>query len=249
MHSFRTRQLAIDLRASGWEYRQISRELGISTSTLQSWFRDPHSALAVSASSCWLCTPEVAIPSVEYLYLLGQYLGDGHLVTSTRVPVLRLAMCTDYPSIIEEAQLSIKKVRSRDAGVVTVSNSTRLINLQSYWMHWTCVLPQHGPGMKHQRTIELAPWQASAALAYPWPLIRGLVHSDGCRALNRIKHGDKVYTYPRYQFSNESTDIMRILTGALDLVGVRWTMCRPNLLAVSRRADVALMDEHIGPKS
>jgi hypothetical protein len=106
-----------------------------------------------------------------------------------------------------------------------------------------------GPGMKHERAIVLAPWQQDVVEAHPWQLLRGLIHSDGCRAINTIRRGDKTYRYPRYFFSNESTDIIGIFTTALDRVGVKWRMCRPNMVAVSRRADVAFMDEHIGPKT
>jgi hypothetical protein len=58
-----------------------------------------------------------------------------------------------------------------------------------------------------------------------------------------------IYAYQRYNFSNESVDIIGIFTDALDQVGVRWRMCRPNLVSVARGPDVALMDEHIGPKT
>jgi hypothetical protein len=91
-------------------------------------------------------------------------------------------------------------------------------------------------------------WQRDLVADHLWDLLRGLIHSDGCRSLNTIRRGDKAYAYPRYFFSNESTDIIGVFTDALDQIGVRWRMCRPNLVAVSRRADVALMDEHIGPK-
>jgi hypothetical protein len=43
-------------------------------------------------------------------------------------------------------------------------------------------------------------------------------------------------------------DIMRILTKTLDQLGVEWKFSRRNCLSVARRASVALMDEHIGPK-
>jgi hypothetical protein len=35
----------------------------------------------------------------------------------------------------------------------------------------------------------------------------------------------------------------------LDLVGVQWRFNRRNSMSVARRESVALMDEHIGPKS
>ncbi|MET7301942.1 hypothetical protein [Embleya sp. NPDC005575] len=41
---------------------------------------------------------------------------------------------------------------------------------------------------------------------------------------------------------------MRILTTTLDQLVVEWKYARPNLFSVARRASVALMDQHIGPK-
>jgi hypothetical protein len=38
------------------------------------------------------------------------------------------------------------------------------------------------------------------------------------------------------------------LGGALDGVGVAWRYNRPNSISIARRAAVAAMDEHIGPK-
>ncbi|MDQ1446898.1 MAG: hypothetical protein QOI20_3362, partial [Acidimicrobiaceae bacterium] len=46
---------------------------------------------------------------------------------------------------------------------------------------------------------------------------------------------------------NRSADIRRIFSDACDLVGVRWTTA-PYTVYVSRKADVELLDRHIGPK-
>ncbi len=59
----------------------------------------------------------------------------------------------------------------------------------------------------------------------------------------------KRYEYPRYMFSNESGDIIRLCGWALDLLGIAWRMPRPNLLSVARREAVAALDVHVGPKS
>ena len=185
----------------------------------------------------------------SYVYLLGQYLGDGHLVRSARVPVLRICTCTDYPAIVDEVRAAVLVVRGKPAGSVTRRNSARVLTIQSYWSHWPCLVPQAGPGYKHQRPIVLADWQRDLVGADPWPLIRGLIHSDGCRALNRVVSKGRPYTYPRYLFANESRDILAIMGDALDLVGVEWRYNRPNSISVARRASVALLDEHIGPKT
>jgi len=203
----------------------------------------------IPPARCVICTEgPTAELGESYAYLLGQYLGDGHLVTSARVPVLRIYACTDYPRIPEEVAAAIKSVRGTVPGLVTWRSSERLVTIQSYWMHWPCLLPQHGPGRKHERPIVLADWQRVIVEEHPWSLIRGLIHSDGCRVINRVVVHGKAYEYLRYFFSNESVDIQAIFTAALDQVGVPWRNNRANSVSIARRAGVQLLDEHVGPK-
>ena len=56
------------------------------------------------------------------------------------------------------------------------------------------------------------------------------------------------YGYPRYFFSNESTDILAICGWTLDLLGVQWRLPRANAISVARAASVAILEEHVGPK-
>ena len=62
----------------------------------------------------------------------------------------------------------------------------------------------------------------------------------------------KRYEYPLYFFTNVSADIRRLYTDTLDKLGVEWTPCmrggNPYNISVARKASVALMDQHIGPK-
>jgi hypothetical protein len=194
---------------------------------------------------CFVCGDDQCPCPGAYCYLLGQYLGDGYLVTSTRVPRLRIACASAYPAIAAEVDAALTTVSGNKVGVVlNVGCSDR----GAYWMHWACLFPQAGPGRKHERKIELAPWQAALVAEHPWPFLRGLIHSDGCLALNRVRVRGKLYEYPRYFFANESADILAIMGRTLDEVGVDWRYNRPNSISIARRASVALMDEHIGPK-
>jgi hypothetical protein len=59
----------------------------------------------------------------------------------------------------------------------------------------------------------------------------------------------KRYDYPRWQFVNESRDIMRWCGESLDRVDVRWRQTKPRVLSVSRRADVARLTQLIGIKA
>ena len=138
--------------------------------------------------------------------------------------------------------LSASKVgiyRHRDANMEEVS---------SFSKHWPHLFPQHGPGVKHTRRISLEPWQQRIIERYPGRLLRGLIHSDGCRVTNTIRHPKRTYSYPRYFFSNRSLDIQRIFCDACDLLGVAWRQDGPWNISVARREAVAVMDRHVGPK-
>jgi hypothetical protein len=146
-------------------------------------------------------------------------------------------------------------VKECEAAMLTViANKVQLVQkqgcvgVQSYSNHWPCLLPQHGLGHKHHRRIYLADWQKPIVQRHPGQLLRGLFHSDGCRITNRIRRGQKSYEYPRYNFSNESVDIIAMCQDSLNRLAVSWRMCRPNMLSVARREAVARLDEFVGPK-
>ncbi len=249
MHDAALRAEARQRRNSGQALRKIAGDPGVAVRTVHRWTTTSESTS--SQTGCWRCDAARAgaFPADAYGYLLGQYLGDGHLVTAARVPVLRIYSCTDYPGIVDEVSAAITSVRGAVPGILGAHNTDRLVKIQSYWTHWPCVLPQHGPGKKHERPIVLAPWQQEIVDAHPWRIIRGLIHSDGCRSVNRVVVRGKAYRYPRYFFSNESRDILQIMGSALDGVGVAWRYNRRNCISIARRAAVATMDAHVGPKT
>lgn len=166
------------LRDTGLTYARISARLGVPPTTVHRWAtREP----VVELQPCPVEQDGDALTRANacYGYLLGQYLGDGHLVTSARVPVLRIYTCTDYPAIVEEVSSAISMLRGREPGTVRPRHSDRVVTLQSFWMHWPCLLPQHGSGRKHERSIQLEAWQqelvdASAlyAVGVEWRLNR-----------------------------------------------------------------------------
>jgi hypothetical protein len=107
-----------------------------------------------------------------------------------------------------------------------------------------CLFSQHGPWRKHERPIVLEDWQRGLVAKHPELLLRGLIHSDGCRFVNTGRN----WRHPRYSFSNQSDHIRAIFCDACDLVGVHWTTA-PRTVYVSRVRDVARLDEFIGPKA
>jgi hypothetical protein len=106
-------------------------------------------------------------------------------------------------------------------------------------------LPQHGRGRKHLRRIELASWQEAIAVTQTGWLLRGLIHSDGCRSLNRVNGNE----YPRYFFTNRSGGILQIFRGACDVLGIRYRDSTPHTISIARRENVAALDSFVGPKT
>ena len=247
MRSVAQRDQVAALIADGLNDCQIERQTGIPRRTICDWRREGPSGQR--RSSCAVCegTPE-RLPAASYAYLLGAYLGDGHVV-HTRRGVYRLRVACDllHLNIAWWIALAIEDVRGRRAALQPRLHS-RALDVSSYWKHWPCLLPQHGPGRKHERRIALEPWQRRIVDAHPDQLVRGLIHFDGSRHLNRIKHPKRTYEYVRYEFTNRCDDIKRMFCDACDALGVQWRVMNRDSISVARRASVARLDEFIGPK-
>ncbi|MFF0340867.1 transcriptional regulator [Kribbella sp. NPDC004875] len=189
------------------------------------------------------------LDEAAYALLLGWYLGDGSIARARRgVFTLQIINDERYADLNQEIAATIRRVKPTASPCLRGGRGA--IRVEARWKHWPCLFPQHGPGRKHLRKIELVDWQREIVAKYPEQLLRGLFHSDGCRFLNWASTADgKRYYYPRYMFSNESEDIRGILTDALDLLGIAWRQSRRNVIAVSRKEGVARLDTFVGPKS
>ena len=150
-----------------------------------------------------------------------------------------------HPGIAHEIATAMTECGTRTAGF---AEKPGCITVRSYWNHWPCLIPQHGPGKKHNRLIRLTEWQREIVAQHAGRFLRGLFHSDGTRVVNRVRSPARTYAYVRYMFVNESGDIMGLCQEALDQLGISWRMARRNSLSVARREAVAALDEHVGPK-
>ncbi|MGG8405117.1 transcriptional regulator [Streptomyces sp. 12297] len=240
MYDLVTRRRALNLVSQGRSLNSVSKETGISRAAIRSW---QHRIEPLTQSApC-----ERPTDRASYAYLLGLYLGDGCISPHPRGGHhLRIACADSWPGLIEECRSAITAVRPTAKACLLQRQGYVMVT--SYGRHWTCLFPQHGPGKKHERRIELDPWQQAVVDAHPWALIRGLIHSDGCRTTNWTTRGDKRYEYPRYFFTNLSDDILRLFTATLDRVGVEWRYANSRNVSIARKASIALMDAHVGPK-
>jgi hypothetical protein len=98
-----------------------------------------------------------------------------------------------------------------------------------------------------EAAIRLEPWQQQIVGRYPRQLLRGLIHSDGCRVTNRVQR--RRYAYPRYFFTNTSSDILQIFRDTCDALGIRHRDTKPTTISVARRSDVAILDAFIGRRA
>ena len=190
----------------------------------------------------------------SYSYLLGMYLGDGCVSATHRTYQLVVACDAAYPQIIEDcwAAMMLTLLPRRVAQHRhPVARSVRVVGASPRWPE---AFPQHGPGRKHDRRIELAAWQREIVDRHPHEFLRGLLHSDGCRTVNRFKTklpSGRVaeYAYPRWFFSNRSADIRGLFCEYCERLGIRWTQSNPRNISVSHRRSVALLDSFVPAKS
>ena len=241
---------ALGLLADGLSINSVARLVGVPRATVGYWSRRParrQRGLVVPAN--WR-PPEAS----AYAYLLGAYLGDGHVTRNGNSVTLHVSLDAGHPSIVEEIACAIGAiVPARPIHRFESDRRGRVVVLRATAPVWIAAFPQHGPGKKHLRRIELEPWQREITHAYPRELIRGLIHSDGCRSVNRFKTKlpsgrVREYAYVRYFFSNLSEDIKEIFCEHCDLLGIRCSRANPRYVSVHDRRSVAVLDEFVGPK-
>jgi hypothetical protein len=193
VHPASIRREALDLVASGLSMNAVSKRLGVSRAAIRDWRNRPHAIAGPAAC------PSPATSSPEYAALLGFYLGDGCISAHPRTYSLRVACDLTSPRIIDDVRRCIETVHPQRRTYVVRAQG--VVVVQSYWKHWPCLFPQHGPGRKHERTLEMTDWQREIVEQFPADFLRGLFHSDGCRVNNwatRMVAGKKKrYEYPR----------------------------------------------------
>jgi len=154
-----------------------------------------------------------------YAELFGWYLGDGHIVHEKR-GVYGLHIFNDTKYVVLNERVKDLMRRGKPGGRPHTRQAPGCMNTTVSWKHWPCLFPQHGPGRKDQRTLTMTDWQWQIVEAYPADFLRGLFHSDGCRANNwaqkMIGGRLKRYYYPRWHFTNNSAEIR---TWCCDLIG------------------------------
>jgi hypothetical protein len=188
--------------------RENTQICGVSIRAIRHWRggdrraqRDRDASAQKSPPTCPRCHMRT-LDETAHAYLLGLYPGDGHITQAPRSHVLWLACSDAWPGLLRQARQATVLVMPSSAVWCASKRSAACTYVKSVSMHWPCLIPQHGPGRKHERTIELEPWQEEIVARHPGDFARGLFHSDGCRLIKRVrrplKDGDRWYEYPRY---------------------------------------------------
>ena len=249
---------ALRLVEAGLDDAEVARRTGIPRETVRAWRggRVPERAQRAldGIPECDRCggPPHEydRLPVRDYAYLLGLYLGDGCIAqTAKRGYSLRISLDAAYPGIISCARAAVAAVKGGPLPHVAPHAACACVVITSCWKAWPCLLPQHGPGRKHERRIELEPWQDEIVATAPEAFLRALIHTDGWRGTNAVRAKGRDYAYPRYQFSNRSDDIRRLFSDACDRIGVAWRPWGRYHISVARREAVARLDAFIGPKT
>jgi hypothetical protein len=172
----------------------------------------------------------------SYSWLLGFYLGDGCIATVKPGNYqLRVTLDAIYPEIVDDCVTAVTLTALESRVTVRRHRTTRVFVVACSSQRWPEFIPQHGPGRKHKRPIRLESWQRAILDRHPEPFLRGLIHSDGCRTINRFRTklpSGRVaeYAYPRYFFSNLSADIRGLFCEYCDKLDIRWTQSNPEHL-------------------
>jgi len=239
------------LLGKGLSDYKIAQRSGVTRGTVRNWRLATNPPLTVQRDAL------AAEWSVEdggaYCYLLGTYLGDGTVCVQKGV-WLQIVNDRRYPGISNEILAAMAKTFPGRAPRVHPSSVGKSDVLCMSHPAVLRAFPQHGAGRKHLRPIVLTDWQLELTHAFPGSLLRGLIHSDGCRAVNRfltsLPSGRVAdYSYVRYFFTNHSADIRQIFREHCGLLGIRVTQSNHRNLSISHRRSVAILEQIVGPKT
>jgi Homeodomain-like domain len=241
------RQEALRLVAAGLNDCEVARRIGVARTTVRDWRRPKYVPKrprdeARTCPRCWKpCTPLHFVPA-DYAELIGLYLGDGYISHSPRTQRLRIYLDARYTVVVDEAEALLRRGFAENRVGRVVGKRGTMVVLSTY-QHLSCLLPQHGPGKKHERPIRLEPWQQVIVSGEPWAFLRGCIRSDGCVFINRTGR----YEYLSYHFRNRSADIRELFVATCAEVGVHCCVSGDHV-RINRRACVARFQEHVGLK-
>ena len=228
---------------NGQSFRSIGRDLNIHHSVISYWQKKK-----------WLKAKIVDVDKDSesyknaYSYILGLYLGDGYINATSRAYRLRITLDEKYPTVIEQCKLALEILLPNNK--VSIINKNGCKDVSIYSNKLLELFPQHGLGYKSNRDVGLLEWQLK--ILDDISFIRGLMHSDGCRYINKVAD----IHYVNYSFANTSRHISASLCWALRRQKIYFTIVHRKLkenlkpvtvIYIRRKQDVIKLD-NIGCK-
>lgn len=234
---------------------QISKILDLDRSTVRHYLSlDQESAVAQAPDEDNLIKLIQQSPA-DYAYILGLYLGDGTISKNKGKEVYKLRIFLDakYPKLNENCKSAMQRlfsVNKVNSTIKPYKGKPSLEEIYVYSKKMPEAFPQHGPGMKHTRKIELLEWQEEILDKYPKHFLRGLLQSDGSRYVVQNEGRSLV----AYNFTNVSIDIIRIFERYCLKVGITTRINNKSkskcyVATVYKKAFVQILDEFVGPKA
>lgn len=185
------------------------------------------------------------IPSKSYAYLLGMYLGDGHITQGKgkKHAILVITQNLDDDIAINDIKRHMANIFSYVTPYVHKKKNANACDIRiGCNQNVLPLFPQHGRGAKHKRKIELTNWQKDHIRKEPWAFIKGLLHSDGSKFYNKC---NKTWTW---EFKNKSQDIIDIFKWACDLVDLYYTYGKKGSVCFYKKEYVSILNEKVGEK-
>lgn len=218
-----------ELKDKGLSKSQISREMNIPRGTISEWILYGFCPRAFSENG--LKTNRYEEINIEnyfiteelqkaYSHILAVYLSDGYIDKMPhKKDVYRIRFFNDrkYPINTEEWRSNLNALLPKNKCTTRQQEKANCDFVVCYSKYLPILFPQHGPGMKHTRKLELTDWQKKIIQKYPEQFIRGCFQSDGCI----YQHNSGKYSYKKYNYVNKSSDIMDFFLFACECVGIK----------------------------
>lgn len=213
MHAETTYDGVVALLSVGLSDYEIARRTGVPRATVRNWriaATPPARLIRSRLAETWRVNDEGA-----YCYLLGVYLGDGTVCCRRGfTPWLQVVNDCLYQQISQEV---CRAMEATFPGVRSHAYRWSIRGSVGLTVRHPGILkafPQHGPGRKHLRRIQLDHWQRDLTHKHPASLLRGLIHSDGCRVKNRFKTKLPSGRVAEYRSRSTSSRICPTTSGA-----------------------------------
>lgn len=228
----------IKLLNEGMKISEIAKVTGINRSSISNW-KQRQGRVGRKEPTISICDNRI------YSFLLGMYLGDGHIFQLERTQRFTITNDKKYETlnnlIIECGKILFESnpyVFDRES-----RNRGKSLDIIFHKTTMSLFFPQHGRGKKHSRDIKLEQWQLD--IIDHVQLLKGLMFSDGS------SYVDNQSNILKYNFSNKSDDIHSICRRCLDILNIEYHIQikkNANYTMIHKKSESDKLFELIGTK-